>query len=48
MAMPIPAMIPVPIFELEARRKKLSIGFPVRVEDGAALGVRVACIKHWR
>src|SRR6185312_9695001 len=34
MATPIAATTQVPILELEIRRKKESIGFPVRLEDG--------------
>ena len=30
-------MIQVPILDLDRRRKKESIGFPVRMEDGALL-----------
>jgi hypothetical protein len=40
------AITHVPILDLETRRKKESIGFPVRmVEWGHALGAGVASIK---
>jgi hypothetical protein len=44
-----PAMIHVPIFDLETRRKKESIEIPVEEEDWrAALGVSLAGIKARR
>jgi hypothetical protein len=42
------AITQVPIFDFERRRKKESIGFPVRMEDGDALGAGLARIKPRR
>jgi len=42
------AMIQVPILDLETRRKKESIGIPVRLEGDGALGLRLASIKRRR
>lgn len=41
-------MTQVPILDFDIRRKKESIGIPVRMEAAAALGGGLACIKHRR